>query len=432
MNDTPLLSDACRDALRWSLVDGVGPVLFDRLVRECGGASAALGASASRLAQIRGFSAESAERIAAQRDRVLIEPELDAAARHGVRMLCAADAAYPAGLRRIPDPPIVLYVRGELRETDAVALAIVGSRRCSIYGGEQARRFGELLAGVGLTVVSGLARGIDSFAHLGALDAGGRCVAVLGCGLHEIYPPENLALAQRVAACGALLSELPMETAVRATNFPARNRIIAGMALGTLVVEAAARSGALITARLASEYNREVFAIPGRVQDASAIGVNKLIRDGGAKLVTCLEDVLDELQEVGRALAGRAAAPTAADRTAAGGVEDENGAGSDHGMTTARGDGASSSRVNEEAARRGDDAAGHPTGDDGATALPAGMALPADEAHLLALLGPDARSRDELLRSASLAPGAVLAALTSLELKGLVRRLPGQLVQRSR
>ncbi|MCK4342984.1 MAG: DNA-processing protein DprA, partial [Phycisphaerae bacterium] len=297
---TETISKIGRVHLQWALIDGVGPLTFSRMLIQLGDPEKALGASTEELRAVKGvIGPKKAEKIVRSRDEVDIEAEIEAAAEHGVRIICRVDEDYPPGLKRIPDAPIVLYVKGEPRPTDAVAIAVVGSRRCTIYGSEQARRFGELLAGAGFTVVSGLARGIDAFAQHGAVDAGGRSIAVMGCGLTDVYPPENRALAEKVLESGFWLSELPMQAAVRSENFPGRNRIIAGMTLGTVIVEAAQRSGALITARLASEYNREVFAIPGRIQDPMSQGTNALIRDGSAKLTTCLEDILDELGEVG-------------------------------------------------------------------------------------------------------------------------------------
>lgn len=393
------LSDACRACLRWSLIDGVGPMTFARLLVEFGDAEKALGASVTALTQISGISAEKAATIARQRDTLSIEHEVDAARELGVRLLCRADAAYPAGLRQIPDAPIVLYVKGELLPTDAIAIAVVGSRRCTIYGSEQARRFGELLAGAGFTIISGLARGIDAFAHHGAVDAGGRSIAVLGSGLHEIYPPENQALAEKLLSSGAWVSELPMRTVVRAGNFPSRNRIIAGMTLGTVVIEAAARSGALITARLASEYNREVFAVPGRVQDPMSQGTNALIRSGGAKLIASLDDILDELGDVGRIMEPDPARdPLASPLRRAAAPSPQPG------------------ELGASAARRGD--------------VPAPAALSPAEQRVLDLIGGDPLIPDAILAAVELPPGEALAALTTLELKGLIRRLPGQRIIR--
>ena len=384
-----VISNIGRVYLRWALTDGVGPLLFSRLLVQFGDAERALGAAASELQLVKGIGEETAGRILRGPAQETLEREIEEASRHGVRIICRADPDYPEGLKRIPDGPIVLYVKGELRPTDAIALAIVGSRRCTIYGSEQARRFGELLAGAGFTVVSGLARGIDAFAHHGAVDAGGRSIAVMGCGLTEVYPPENAALAQKILENGAWVTELPMQAAVRAENFPSRNRIIAGMTLGVLVVEAAARSGALITARLASEYNREVFAVPGRVQDPMSFGTNALIRDGAAKLVMSLEDILDELGEVGERM--RRVIDTGASRASA----------------------------TNDAAQSEEPGAARPPGP-----------LSAAESRVYEILGYDPVLQDVVLRAAELPAGEVLAALTALELKGLVRRLPGNLVVR--
>jgi DNA processing protein len=386
------ITDAGRLHLRWMLVDGIGPLLFSRLMVRFGDPAAALGASAEQLAGIKGISRASAERIVRQRDTLDLEPEIGRAAEHAVRIICPADDDYPEGLRQIADAPIVLYVKGELRPTDALAIAVVGTRRCTLYGGEQARRFGELLAGAGFTVVSGLARGIDALAHHGAVEAGGRSIAVMGKGLPEIYPAENQALAEQLLEHGAWISELPMSAEVRRENFPGRNRIIAGMTLGTLVIEAPQRSGALITARLASEYNREVFALPGRAQDPSAFGTNDLIRRGYAKLAVCLEDILDELGEVGERMrpAPEPEVTGAAPSTAA-------------------------------------------QPDDSADQTPAHRLAPlsASERRVYEIITYEPVFQDAVLGAAQLPPGEVLAAFTALELRGLIKRLPGQLVVRS-
>lgn len=406
------ISEAGRLYLHWALTDGVGPIRFQNLMDRFGSPEAALAATAADLAETPRVGRESAERIVRSRASVSVDTEIAACQEFGVQILCSADADYPPGLRQIPDRPIVLYVRGELRATDAIAVAIVGSRRCSIYGSEQARRFGELLAGAGFTIVSGLARGIDSFAQHGAVDAGGRSIAVLGCGLDHVYPPENQALAEKVLASGAWLSELPIRTAVRAGNFPSRNRIIAGMTLGTLVIEAAATSGALITARLASEYNREVFALPGRAQEATSIGTNALIRDGGAKLVTCLDDVLSGLGDVGRFFEGAVAERTAASQSPP--------------TLTSR---------NRGTATKSEPAAAAATLFDPAQAAATVekplVALNLNETRVLDSI-TDELLQDQVIAASGLETADVLAALTGLELKGLIRRLPGQRVARRR
>lgn len=411
------ISNPGRIYLRWALTDGVGPLTFSRLVIQLGDPEQALGAPASLLQTVKGIGRERADAIARGPDRSEVEREIESAAEHGARIICRVDPEYPEGLKRIPDAPIVLYVKGELRPTDAVALAVVGSRRCTIYGSEQARRFGELLAGAGFTVVSGLARGIDAFAHHGAVDAGGRSLAVMGRGLTEVYPPENGALAAKVLESGAWLTELPMQAAVRAENFPGRNRIIAGLTLGTLIVEAAQRSGALITARLASEYNREVFAVPGRAQDPMSQGTNALIRDGAAKLVTCLEDILDELGEVGRRMRPAEATERRGDEATKG--DATAGAAPDNGS---------------EPEARARDAARDPDIRRGGPAVLPSHGTPAPlsaaESRVYGVIGYDPVLQDVIIRTAELPPGDVLAAMTSLELKGLIRRLPGNLVVR--
>lgn len=361
------------DALRWSLVDGVGAKTYARLIEHFGSAAAAWEASARSLTSINGISAAKADRIASLRPKIELQRELDAICAAGVTLSCAADEDFPIGLSRLPDAPIVLYVRGSLEPTDAVAIAIVGTRHCSIYGREQTQRFGEALAELGLTVVSGLARGVDSFAHRGALNVHGRTLAIIGTGLDQIYPPEHLDLADEISEHGAVISELPMSTAPKRENFPARNRLIAGLTLGTLVIEAPQRSGALITARLASEYNREVFAIPGRINEPAAHGANALIRDSAAKLVMTAEDVLSELGDTGAIL--RPEVDEAAESDAASGEMLWN----------------------------------RP------------LLSPAEEAVVGALHG-SALEQDVLLRTVDFPVGDVLAAVTMLELKRMVRR----------
>ena len=209
------------------------------------------------------------------------------------------EASYPDALRWLPDPPPVLYARGELLPQDRLAIAVVGSRRPSRYGRSMAERFGAELAEQGFTVVSGLARGVDGLAHRGALRAGGRTIAVLGCGVNRVYPPEHRGLCEDICAQGAVLSEFGFDTRPQRWNFPRRNRIISGLTLGVVVVEATERSGSLLTARHAAEQGREVFAVPGRIDVESSRGAHRLIQ-GGAKLVTGAGDILDELPEAVR------------------------------------------------------------------------------------------------------------------------------------
>jgi len=298
-----VISPAARGYLRLQRVPDVGPIRARNLVAHFGSVDAIWSASMAELQHVEGIGPSVAESIFRSRDDQGVDEEIAKAIECELRILCPEDADYPKSLLHIPDPPICLYVRGALQPADAVAVAIVGTRRCSHYGREQALRFGEALAGASFTIVSGLARGIDGEAHRGALRAKGRTIAVLGNGLGSIYPPEHGELADEIAASGAIVSELEVDIAPDFKNFPPRNRIIAGLSLGVIVIEAGEKSGALITARLATEYNREVFAVPGNIdRPAQTAGSNALIRDGQAKLITCLADVLDELGEVGKTL----------------------------------------------------------------------------------------------------------------------------------
>jgi DNA processing protein len=226
--------------------------------------------------------------------------DLERMARRGDHLLVLGERSYPALLAAIPDPPIALAVRGEILREDSLGLSMVGSRRATPYGRDTARRLARDLASFGLTIVSGLARGVDAASHEGALEASGRTLAVLGSGLDELYPQEHRGLARRITERGALLSEFGLDEPPHARNFPRRNRIITGLTLGTLVVEAAAKSGSLISARLALDQDREVFAVPGPVGSPGSEGVHALLRDG-ARLVTRAEDVLEELREEVRA-----------------------------------------------------------------------------------------------------------------------------------
>ncbi|MCZ7543978.1 MAG: DNA-processing protein DprA [Anaerolineae bacterium] len=219
---------------------------------------------------------------------------MEAVQRAGVDVLTWADDAYPASLRNIHDPPPVLYVKGALTETDAWAVAVVGTRKATAYGRQITEQLVDALARSGVTIVSGLAKGIDAVAHRAALNAGGRTVAVLGSGVDVIYPSEHRDLAQAIAGAGALVSDYPLGAQPEAANFPPRNRIISGLALGVLITEAGDRSGALITADYANNQGRDVFAVPGNVISPGSRGTNRLIQDG-AKLVMGVEDILTEL-----------------------------------------------------------------------------------------------------------------------------------------
>ena len=276
------------------MTDEVGPVRYRRLLERFGSALAGLGASAGALAEAMQVSVESARRIKSAVDSAAAQAEIERAEKAGVSLVGIWQQEYPTLLKEALGPPL-LYVKGQVACLHMPAVAIVGTRHPTPYGRDQARRFATKLAEAGLAVVSGLAIGIDTEAHRGALACRGLTVAVFGCGLSTVYPPQNRPLAEEILESGgAIVSELPMDFPVRSENFPRRNRIISGLAVGTLVVEAGNRSGALITARYAGEQDREVFALPGPVGSLESMGTNALIRDG-AKLVSSAEDVLTEL-----------------------------------------------------------------------------------------------------------------------------------------
>lgn len=281
--------------------DGIGPVTFAKMIKHFGSVERVLGASVSELAKIDGVGFKTAERIVSSRDKFNPEAELDSARKLGVWLVNLADERYPPVLKRIYDPPPVLYVKGSLGRQDNLAMSIVGSRHCSIYGKEQASRFAHFLGSAGFTICSGMARGIDTAAHQGALSAGGRTIAVQGCGLARIFPPENKKLFEMIAGSGACVSELPLQTEPLAVNFPPRNRIIAGLSLGTIVIEAAPRSGALITAKAALDYDREVMAVPGRIDSPLSKGAHQLIKQG-ATLIESVEDIMEALGQIGEQL----------------------------------------------------------------------------------------------------------------------------------
>lgn len=227
-------------------------------------------------------------------NKKLLEQDLLDARKSGIKIITFLDRDYPPALKEIPGCPIVLYVLGDITAEDRTAVGIVGSRRASFYGLSNAERFAAELSAERITIVSGMARGVDTYAHRGALKAGGRSIAVMGSGFSRIYPPENEDLAKQISLSGAVISEFSMDTAPLPSNFPRRNRLISGLSLGILITEAARNSGALITADFALEQGREVFALPGRIDSSGSVGTNALLKQG-AKLVTCCQDILEEL-----------------------------------------------------------------------------------------------------------------------------------------
>jgi DNA processing protein len=359
-------------------VPGIGDALLCRLVQSLGTPNAVLQASHDELTQRGGISSALAKAIhqgPAAEDLRAIDRELTALERMAIRVVTFLDPEYPARLKTIHDPPPLLSVSGTLSDADHHAVAIVGTRDATPAGRLVAERLSRGLAAAGLTVVSGLARGIDAAAHRSALEAGGRTIAVLGCGIDRTYPPEHQALRKKVEEQGAVLSELPLGAYPHAYHFPKRNRIISGLSFGVVVVEAASQSGSLITARLAAEQGRDVFAVPGSVQSEQSRGTNGLIKQG-AQLVDTVEDILDAL------------APQfePAFRT----------------------------RMQERRA-----ALTHPV-------QSGRLLLEPDEATLYAALPAEPVHIDELIAKTGLPAASVSGLLLSLELKGVIRQLPGR------
>ncbi|MHB0957965.1 MAG: DNA-processing protein DprA [Pirellulaceae bacterium] len=282
-----------RDTLRLCLIAGVGPRTRRKLLERFGSIAAIFAAPAEHLLGVSGIGRRLSERIRHASD-IDVDREIRLCQEHRIDILTESDPRYPRLLRQIPDPPGVLFRRGDAVPADQLALAIVGTRHATSYGLRQAERLAGGLARAGLTIVSGLARGIDAAAHRGALGAGGRTIAVLGSGVLRVYPPEHAPLANAISLQGAVLSELPPLQQPMSGSFPQRNRLITGLCLGVLVVEAAQRSGALISATHAAEQGREVFAVPGPADSRTSQGCHRLIRDG-ARLVENVEDILEEL-----------------------------------------------------------------------------------------------------------------------------------------
>ena len=358
-------------ALRLALVPGVGPRIRRALLERFGTPEAVLAAAPSLLREVSGVGPKLTGKIAAA-GQIDVEGTLALCRQHGVAVWTESDPVYPSMLREIHDPPGVLFVRGELRPPDAVAVAIVGTRHGTHYGLVQAERLAASLARAGVTIVSGLARGVDAAAHRGALSAGGRTIAVLASGVLNVYPPEHIGLADQVIEHGALLSEAPPYAEPLSGAFPQRNRLISGLSMGVVVVEAADRSGALITARHAMEQGREVFAGPGRIDSRTSRGCHQLIRDG-ARLVQSTDDILEELGPL------------------------------------------------VEAA---------PRADGGKTHHPAELLLNDVEQKVLDAVATDPTSVDQIVQQTELPVPRVLSTLSVLEMRRLIRRLSGSTVVR--
>jgi DNA processing protein len=296
--DAKVIEDRRRAWLTLSLVAGLGPITLRRAVASAFSVLGALKLSHAGWGEVDGIGSYRASQIIRDLDRAKREAEQisERCERLGIAIVTLEDENYPGLARDLPDMPTVLYARGRLEPRDLNAVAMVGSRKCSFYGRDQASRLSSLLAGAGVTVVSGGARGVDSASHEGAMRVdGGRTIAVLGCGVDVVYPPENAPLFEQIIAKGALISHYPPGTAPNQRHFPERNRVISGISRGVVVVEADERSGSLITARLAADdHNRPVLAVPGRIDNPLSSGPHNLIKQGAA-LVTNLDDVLEAL-----------------------------------------------------------------------------------------------------------------------------------------
>ena len=352
------------------LIDGIGPVRAKRLKERFGTLDRALLSRGADLRGVEGIGSELVQKLVSWKETTDADKERKWAAELGLQIVTQADAIYPASLREIYDPPLVLYIKGKIPETWPRGVAVVGSRETSHYGLENAKKLGYQLAYAGVPVISGLARGIDTAAHLGALAAKGATWAVLGCGLDKMYPPENDALAAKIVESGGcLISELQLGTAPDKRTFPMRNRIVSGLSFGTLVIEAGRQSGALITARQALDQGRQVFAVPGRIDNPHAQGCHQLIKEG-AKLVEGVEDILGELEFL-----------------------------------------IPRSEV--------------------ATPRPLPADLSGDELKVYAVLERDETPIDVITRETGLPSGAVSSSLLRLEMRKLVRQLPGKVFVRT-
>ncbi len=358
-----------------NLIEGVGPVRARSLIEHFGGAPEILRASKHELLRVRNIGEDIAEKISGWENSIDLVGELKRIADFGCHVLISSDEQYPASLREIYDPPLVLYIKGQLTAKDKNAVAMVGSRMTTHYGIETARKLAYQLAYTGVTVVSGGARGIDTAAHQGALSGKGRTIAVLGTGINLIWPPENVELFERIASNGAVITQFPFNRPADKQSFPIRNRIVAGMTLGTVVVEANLTSGALITANFATEYGRQVFAVPGRIDSPRSKGCHDLIKKG-AKLCEGIEDILSEFEYLFPS-SNKPPSP-------------------------------------------------------GETGVLPAIELSENEKLVYDLLSHEGMAIDEVIRKSGLPSSAVSVALFSLEMKRLLKQLPGKIFLRNR
>ncbi len=398
-----------RDMLALVLVSGVGPVIIRNLLNQFGTASAAIRAGESRLKAVENIGPKLAEKIARALDNTEIDKEIALCKDHQVAIMLQSDDDFPECLREMPDCPAMLFVKGRIEPIDRLAVAVVGSRRSTQYGRRMADKLATSLARSGMTVVSGLARGIDEAAHRGALNGGGRTLAVLANGLSQIYPPEMVPLANEIIKQGAIISEMPMGHPPLAELFIRRNRIISGLSLGVVVVEAAIRSGSLSTARHAMEQNRDVFAVPGPADSITSQGCHRLIRDG-AKLVETVDDIIEELKPRVKHLMGDV---QEAQQQRLFDLEAEDPApGPDQASPPIpRSPQKAKGPISPQSSSK--------------NVSPAVASLGPEELELYALIGDEPTGADELISKSALPSGRVMALLSLMEMRRVVKRSPG-------
>ncbi len=395
-----MLSAETKSLIHLNLIPGIGNHTIRRLLAAFGSAEKSLAATSEELAQIDGLTPDVRQQLIDGRSRAPLAQELELIEQHQCHIVTLNDESYPPLLKQISDPPVLLYITGQLPIVDTLSVAIVGSRSPTEYGKTISQQLSHQLAARGITVVSGFARGIDTCAHRGALEAGGRTVAVFGCGLSIMYPETNQALAAEMIKSGALVSEFPMTMPPRGANFPRRNRVISGLTLGTLVVEASDRSGSLITARHAAEQGREVFAVPGQIFSNVSRGTHSLINQG-ATLINSVDDIFDALpQDYTRILRQEPATrqPTP---------------GRDRG----------SKRSEQAAHPQSTEAKSTPTSQSNTQAE---LNLTPDEQAVLSTMDASSVHIDQIARDTQLPIGKVSSLLVMLELKGIVQQLPGK------
>ena len=390
-----MLSADTKSLIHLNLIPGIGNHTIRRLLAAFGSAEKSLAATSEELAQIDGLTPDVRQQLIDGRSHAPLAQELELIEQHQCHIVTINDDAYPPLLKQIHDPPVLLYIIGEFPLQDAPSIAIVGSRSPTEYGKTISHQLSHQLAERGITVVSGFARGIDTCVHRGALEAGGCTVAVFGCGLSIIYPETNRALATEIIESGALISEFPMTMPPRGNNFPRRNRVISGLTLGTLVVEASDRSGSLITARHAADQGREVFAVPGQIFSNVSRGTHSLINQG-ATLINSVDDLLDALpQNYTKILGGESPEPTR----------------------------------QPPPSKRPDKAVRPQSAEEKSAPVPqpkAELNLTPDEQTVLSTMDASSIHIDQIARVTQLPIGKVSSLLVMLELKGVVQQLPGK------